>query len=303
MKVLIIGSNGRLGKALVQAYAPQHEVIALGRTSADLANPRALAEVLRPLEFEAAVNCAALTSVDYCETNVAEATAVNATSVRVIAEAAKERGARFMQISTDYVFDGEKHDAYTEKDAARPTGVYAESKRQGEIETLDVNPGNVVTRVSWVFGPHRPSFVDMIIQRALQNDHVEAVGDKYSCPGYSLDYAEWLAPLLFGPDDLWKGAGGLLHLCNEGSTTWRDYGEYALEIAKAAGLPLLTEKVGFLLLQDMKMFVAPRPVNTVMSTERYTDLTGVQPRHWREAVRDYVLNYVVKDPELAKLMK
>lgn len=301
MKVLIIGSNGRLGAALARTYSTRHEVQGLTRADANLADPASLAEKLRSLDFEVVVNSAALTSVDYCESHVEESYAVNATSVRVIAEAARERGARFMQISTDYLFDGEKEGVYTEEDAPNPRGVYAQSKRQGEIEALEADPGCVVPRVSWVFGPDRPSFLDMIVRRAMQNEHVEAVGDKYSCPGYTLDYAEWMGALLFGPDDLWKQGAGYLHLCNEGGTTWQEYGEYALGVAREASLPLRTDKVGFVALRDMKMFVAPRPVNTVMSTARFTGLTGIQPRPWREAVRDYVLNYVVKDPELATL--
>lgn len=300
MKVLIIGSNGRLGAALARAYSNQHQVQGLNRAAADLADPASLEKTLDTLDFEAVVNCAAMTSVDLCESRAEEAYNINAKSVRVIAEAAKRRGARFIHISTDYVFDGTKHGPYTESDPARPTGVYAASKRQGEIECLETDPANVVVRVSWVFGPDRPSFLDMIIRRAQQNDRVEAIGDKYSCPGYSLDYAEWLAALLFGPSERWAAAGGLLHLCNTGATTWRDYGEYALQCAQEAGLPLRTTKVEYLMLKDMDMFVAPRPVNTAMSTRRFSQITGLHPRPWQDAVRDYVFNYLAKDPELAQ---
>lgn len=301
MRVVIIGSNGRLGAALKRHYSQEHQVLGLGRAQLDLRHPDQVRKRLEQEDFDAIVNCAAVTSVDYCETHHEEAGSVNAYAAQAVAEVAAAKGARCIHISTDYVFGGTKTGPYREQDPAEPLGVYAETKLRGEKLVLAVSPAHCVVRVSWVFGPDRPSFIDMMLRRALQNDRVEAIADKISCPGYSLDYAEWLGALLFGPDEQWARAGGLLHLCNTGATNWRDYAEHALQCAMAAGLPLRTTRVEPLLLRDMAMFVAPRPVNTVMDTGKFTKITGITPRPWQAAVEDYVVNYVAKDPEMTKI--
>jgi dTDP-4-dehydrorhamnose reductase len=268
---------------LARGCAEDARVLGFNHQQLDLACPEALERALGEIEFDALVNCAALTNVDYCETHPEEAFAVNARAVRVIAEICARRRARCIHISTDYVFDGSKSTPYTESDAPRPISVYGESKRRGEVELLEVSGEHLAARVSWVFGPDRPSFVDQVIRWARENEHVRAIGDKWSTPTFTGDLVQWLRLLLWE-----RPAGGLLHLAQSGQCTWREYGQYALDCAAEAGLVLKTRKVEAQCLAELKAFVAKRPVYTVLDTARFTALTGLTPRPWQEAVRGYI---------------
>jgi dTDP-4-dehydrorhamnose reductase len=194
VKIAILGSGGRLGAALARAYAEGNEIFGFSHASLDIGSPEEVEGSLGSLSFDVLINCAALTNVDYCETNEDEAMRINADAARHVAEICARRGARCIHISTDYVFSGDKHSPYAEEDEARPISVYGESKRRGEVEVLGVSPENLVVRVSWVFGPDRPSFVDGILKNASKTSRLEAIGDKFSAPSYTLDLAEWLRP-------------------------------------------------------------------------------------------------------------
>lgn len=287
--LVIVGSGGRLGAALARGYASEARVIGFNHSQLDLAQPQAIEAALGGLKFDALINCAALTNVDYCETHPEEAFAINARAVRQIAEICTRQHARCIHISTDYVFDGTKRTPYCEGDPALPLSVYGASKQQGDLELLDVSPAHLAARVSWVFGPDRPSFIDQILKRALETDQLQAIGDKWSTPTYTLDLVEWLRPLL------WENpVGGYIHLAQTGACTWQEYGQHALDCAAKAGLPLIGRTVAFQALADLKAFVARRPIYTVLSTERFTSLTGVVPRSWQDAVASYIRDYYAK---------
>lgn len=286
MKIAVAGSGGRLGAALVRAYVEAHEVLPLSRQQLDLASTEGVESVLGPLGFDVLINSAALTNVDYCETHEAEAMRVNAEAVQQMAEICERKKARLIHISTDYVFDGRSTEPYREEDPAEPISVYGRSKREGELALLEVSPRHLAVRVSWVFGPDRPSFIDAILKRATESETVEAIGDKYAVPSYTLDIAEHLRPVL--ADD---AIGGLLHVCNGGGCSWREYGEYAIQCAREIGLPMKAETVGSLPMAGMKAFIAERPVYTVMSTGKLTSLTGMRPRSWQDAVQHFVENH------------
>src|SRR5438132_1599488 len=120
MTIVIIGGGGRLGAALARAYRGEHEVIGFAHRDLDLARADDIRAKIEPLAFDALINCAALTNVDYCETHEAEAMRINAEAVRELAEISARKNARMIHISTDYVFDGEKSTPYTEDDPALP---------------------------------------------------------------------------------------------------------------------------------------------------------------------------------------
>lgn len=284
-KIAIVGAGGRLGAALLREYSRLHhaEVIGFKRPQLDLADKKLMCDKLDALDFDVLINCAAQTHVDRCESHPEEAFRLNAEAPRALAEICERKKAKLVHISTDYVFDGEKREPYAETDAARPISVYGESKRAGEQRIFEVNERHLVVRVSWVFGPDRPSFVDWALQRAREAEVLEAVADKFSTPTYTLDLAEMLLPFLSDP-----GAAGLWHLANEGSCSWQEYAQWAIDCWVAQGQAVKTRRVGALALRDMKNFIAKRPAYSVLGTAKYQQLIGRAPRHWRDAVAEYV---------------
>ena len=284
LRIIVLGSGGRLGAALVREWrAGGDHVLGFNRQLLDIGDFEAVRETLLGQEFDALVNCAALTNVDYCETHPEEAHRLNGEAVATITDACSRKKARCIHISTDYVFDGAKEAPYTEEDEARPISVYGASKLAGETFLNSVSAQHLAVRVSWVFGPDRPSFVDQILKGAIEKDIVAAIADKVAVPTYTLDAARLLRPFLDAIP-----AGGVLHLCNAGACTWQEYGQFALDTAAEAGVPLRARTVAPQRMADLTAFIAKRPPRTAMSTARLASLSGLSPRPWQEAVDEYV---------------
>ena len=286
-RLVIVGAGGRLGAALAREYGREFDVVGFNHAQLDLGKPEQLRETLGGLEFDALINTAAQTNVDRCETEVEEAFALNGEAPGVLAEICARKKARFIHISTDYVFDGEKREPYTEEDEARPISVYGESKLEGERRALEANERALNVRVSWVFGPDRPSFIDWALGQAREKEEVKAIADKWATPTYTLDLAELLKPLLAE-----TSVSGVLHLANTGECTWQEYAQWALDCCHAQGVPMKARTIGASSLAEMKSFIAKRPVYSVLSSSKYEQLTGQTPRPWREVVADYVRDYV-----------
>jgi dTDP-4-dehydrorhamnose reductase len=321
MKIVIIGTGGRLGAALLREHRDEYDVAGFNHAQLDLSNLDDVRERLRTTNFDVLINTAAFTNVDLCETERDRAFLINAEAPGVLARICREKRAKLIHFSTDYVFDGQKRAPYTEEDEANPISVYGESKLAGEQNVLAVENRYLVIRVSWVFGPDRPSFIDGIIKRAQEVETIDAVADKFSAPTYTLDIAGML-PRFFSAggvaaaamgdpvknigegitgDGLQAGVndpgysagnyGGILHFANAGACSWQEYAQWALDCCHNAGVPLKAKTVGACKLKDMENWVARRPVYSVLSAAKYTRLTGTAPRTWRDAVADYIRRF------------
>jgi dTDP-4-dehydrorhamnose reductase len=289
MKIVIIGSGGRLGAALLREYREKYDISGFDHAQLDLANLDDVRGKLGDMTFDVLINAAAFTNVDACESERDRAFLVNAEASGILAEICNQKDAKLIHFSTDYVFDGEKLAPYTEEDRANPISAYGESKLAGEKNVLAAEDGHLVVRVSWVFGPDRPSFIDAMIKRAQQEEKIAAISDKFSTPTYTDDIARML-PQFFD-----RGvAGGILHFANAGKCSWQEYAQWALDCCRDAGIPLKAATVGAVTLKDMSGWVARRPVYSVLSTAKYRELTGTAPRAWREAVHDYITRFYSK---------
>src|SRR5881275_972875 len=289
MKLVIVGAGGRLGTALVRKCREKFDVIGFNHAQLDLANPDELREKLCAIDFDLLINTAAFTNVDLCETQRDQAFGINAEAPQVLAEICRDKRAKLIHFSTDYVFDGEKSEPYIESDPANPISVYGESKRAGEQFVLQTTDRHLIVRVSWVFGPDRPSFIDAMIKRACEDEHVEAITNKFSAPTYTRDIAQML-PQFFEVDV----EGGILHFANAGECSWREYAQWALDCCASEGIALKATTIDALKLTDMKNWIARRPVYSVLSTAKYSALTGVSPRAWRDAVADYIKRFYLQ---------
>ncbi|PYJ51301.1 MAG: hypothetical protein DME87_03815 [Verrucomicrobia bacterium] len=159
MKIVIIGAGGRLGSALMREYRDRFDVVGLNHAQLDLSNFDEIRAKLCATNFDVLVNAAGFTNVDLCETQRDQAFLINAEAPRIIAEICRDKGAKLLHFSTDYVFDGEKREPYVESDSANPISVYGESKRAGEQLVLQTADRHLVARVSWahLHTRHRPN--------------------------------------------------------------------------------------------------------------------------------------------------
>ncbi len=284
-RVLILGANGRLGGALRRVYGGGPVVVtAWGRAELDLTDLEGIPARLESAPFDVLINAAGLTSVDGCEVRREEARLTNSAAPGVIAAFCRSLGRRLIHISSDYVFDGAERSPRRETDPTAPCNHYGQTKLDGERAVLAADPSALVVRVSWLFGRDKESFPDMILRKALEEDEVRAVNDKWSSPSYADDLADWLLTLILRHPD----AAGLLHLCNEGSTTWQEYGQAVLDIAARLGLPLKTRHVVGHSMVGFTPFLATRPPFTALDTGRFQALTGIRPRSWQEALECYL---------------
>ncbi len=284
LRILILGSRGRLGAALARNHAAEHDVTGLGHADLDLLDLDHIAEKLGRFSFDALINTAGITSVDACEQQPVDAEKANALGPEIVARLCHERKARLIHISSDYVFRGDVKKLRSETDAAEPVNAYGRSKLHGEQLVLAACPSALVVRVAWLFGRDKDSFPDRIIKTALKDDKVSAVADKWSSPTYAEDLCGWLRPFFAEHRD----ASGLLHLCNQGAPSWCEYGQGALDIAADMGLPLRAKKVEPFSMEGFAEFKAARPPFTALDTSRFTALTGMRPRPWQEALACHI---------------
>lgn len=282
MRVAITGTSGRVGAALARHLAGVHEIIPLPRPRPDLADPASIDAVLASLECDVWIHPAAMTSLEACEDDPALAMRVNAEAPARIAAWCADRGVRMIHISTDYVFDGAATGRIDESARPFPVNVYGRSKLAGERAVL-VHPRHLVLRVSWVFGPEKPSFVDAVFDEAMAGRPLAAVTDKWSLPTSTADLSGWILRLLE------TDACGVLHACQSGEpASWHDMARCVVDEMAACGWIAAVPEVRRESLDTMEAFRAPRPRFTAMDPARLSAWVGESPRDWCVALREFV---------------
>jgi dTDP-4-dehydrorhamnose reductase len=276
VRTLVLGGTGIVGRATVGAARRRGwPALGLARGQADIEDSVRVAAAIAAFRPELVVNCAAFTHVDRCEAEPERAFAVNGAAVGVVAAACASAGARLVQISTDYVFDGAGREPYREEDPTGPRSAYGASKLEGERRALEL-PGALVVRTSWIFGPGGSHFVDSI--RALiaaERTPLRVVDDQVGAPTYS----RFLARALLDLGE--SGAAGLVHYQNREPVSWF---EFAREIARLSGARVEIQPVST---RDFPR-PAPRPAYSVLSVARFEALAGRPVEDWRRGLAEYV---------------
>lgn len=282
MRIAVTGTTGRVGAALARYFASGHQIIPLPRRVCDLADAESLAAALDRLDCDILLNPAGITSLEDCEDDPALAMRVNAEAPGEIAAWAASRGLKIFHFSTDYVFSGQTEGLRGETEVPEPINVYGRSKLAGE-EAVLAWPGNCVVRISWVFGPEKRSFVDVIAETALAGRPLAAVADKFSLPVFTNDLAEWIERLVE------VGTTGIIHACNSGEpVSWHGMATAVVEEMVACGTLAALPEIQPQRLDKMTAFRAARPRFTAMATDRLTGILGYPPRPWREALIEHV---------------
>lgn len=274
--VLVTGAQGMLGSALVEELASHCTVTCVDIGEFDITDAELSSHAIRSASPAVVINCAAYTNVDGAEGDAARAHAVNAVGAGNVARAAAAAGAKIVQISTDYVFDGSKTGPYEINDEPAPLNVYGASKLAGERAVIESGAPWLIVRTSWLYGHQGPNFVETIIRAATERGALEVVDDQLGAPTNARDLSSVLRELVDGHVE------GIVHATNSGSTTW--FG-FARAILGAAGMADVTiDPVG----SEAFPRPAARPRNSVLSLARLRELTGWEPRPWLAAVQEYI---------------
>jgi len=271
MRFLITGANGMLGQDLQRVLAGS-EVTALGRAALDVTDGAAFADAAEG--HDVVINAAAYTRVDAAEEDEQTAYAVNALGARNAALAAATHGARLLQLSTDYVFDGSASSPYPEDTPLRPLSAYGRTKAEGERLAQQAHPeGSYIVRTAWLYGAGGPNFVKTMLRLAGERDTVRVVDDQRGQPTWTYDLAQQLARLAVA-----DAPAGVYHGTNAGEVTW--FG-FTREIFRLAGLD--PQRV---LPTDSTAFVrpAPRPAYSVLGHGRWAAAGLDVMRPWQEAI-------------------
>lgn len=269
MRLLLFGASGRSGQVLAEmARAAGFAVLAPAHAECDLCDLQAVSELVLRCGADAVVNTAAISGLEACLDDPLTAHVVNAMAPAAMALACRHTGARFVHLSTDYVLDGRREGLKDEGGKCRPLGVYAESKREGELEVLEAFPEALVLRVSWICGnPRRPSFVESTLRRALEGRELAAIADKFSLPTDAQSIAGVVLALLAEPDG--GRSGGVFHLCSGGSSlSWHGCALAALRRAVELGALPELPPVRAQRLDEASFFREPRPRHTAMDHGR-----------------------------------
>jgi dTDP-4-dehydrorhamnose reductase len=223
MRILVVGALGMLGSDVVKVLAESgRDVAAYDLAELDITNPDSVAETLTKEPYQWCVNCAAYTAVDAAETNVDLATAVNTLGPGYLARACMASNTRLIHISTDFVFDGNKHEPYTEEDVPNPLGIYGHSKLEGE-ESL-ANSDAIILRTAWLFGPNGKSFPRTMIEAARAGKSLRVVADQIGSPTYTIDLAKTIAEAIES-----NLVGGLYHAAGPDIMSWHDFATLVIQ--------------------------------------------------------------------------
>jgi dTDP-4-dehydrorhamnose reductase len=288
MKLLVTGKGGQLARSLAER-ARRHEQIELhfaGRPDFDLERPEMLADHIRALAPDAVINAAAYTAVDKAEDEPELAQRINAQAPALLAAAAREAGARFVQISTDYVFDGSGSGPYREDRPTAPIGAYGRSKCAGEEGVRAASPDHVVIRTAWVYSPFGANFVKTMIRLAGERDELRVVADQRGNPSSALDLADGILALC----ERWRsgedtGLGKTYHLAGSGEASWAEFAEATFEECEANGLK--SARVVPIATADYPTR-AVRPANSTLDSSLFAHDVGFRMPEWRSSLSEVV---------------
>lgn len=270
--ILVVGNKGMLGQELMGVLGSSARGVDVGEI--DITDLESVQRVLVTLKPRVVVNAAAYTDVDGCESNTELAMQVNGEGVAHLAMITKEIGAKLVQVSTDYVFNGKKGSPYLEDDLPGPLSVYGESKLAGEMNAW-FNPDHLIVRTQWLYGHAGKNFVETMLRLAGERKELSVVDDQIGSPTWTYDLALAIKALID------KECRGTYHAANSGFVSWNGF---AQEIFRLAGVavtvnPMSTTELGR---------PAARPLYSTLDCGKLSQDTGFVPQPWQEALRRYL---------------
>ncbi len=284
--ILITGANGQLGREMRIVLEGDIFVNAIYTDveELDITNAKAIEDCLTSNKVDYIVNCAAYTAVDAAESNVDMCTKLNVEAPTLLAQAAHKHGAKFIHVSTDYVFDGTSCRPYREDDPVCPVSVYGATKLDGERHIMDVAPDSIIVRTAWLYSPYGKNFVKTMLELGRSRDSLRVVCDQIGTPTYALDLASAIKSFI----DCEQWNPGIYHFSNEGAISWYDF---TIAIHRLAGittchvLPCMTEDYPT---------AAKRPHYSVLDKNKIKSTLGFEIPYWEDSLEQCI--YMIDNP-------
>ena len=277
--ILITGANGQLGNEMrvLSAENPEYTYFFTDVAELDICDEQAVSDFVKANNIHVIVNCAAYTAVDNAEDNVELCTKLNADAVGYLAKAAEANGAEFIQISTDYVFDGTAHIPYQETELTCPNSVYGKTKLAGEQNALSLCSCSMVIRTAWLYSIFGNNFVKTMIRLGKERDTLGVIFDQIGTPTYARD----LARAIFAA--IRQGVvPGVYHFSNEGVCSWYDFTK---AIHRLAGIATCSVKPLHTLEYPTK---AKRPHYSVLDKTKIKEVYHVEIPYWEESLKECI---------------
>ena len=282
--VLVTGGNGQLGTELQRCAWPRgYEVVAIDVADLDLTDTAAIAAKVAEREWAAVINGAAYTAVDKAESDLVTAWAVNAMAPAAFGEACAKAGIPLVQVSTDYVFAGDKAGAWEVDDPVAPLGVYGASKLGGELAVRTSSARAVIVRTAWVVSAHGNNFVKTMLRVGAERDTLTVVDDQRGSPTSAADLARALMTITLRLVEDQGAPTGTFHFSNAGETSWAKFAsEIFRQSSDRAGISANVTPIT----TDQYPTPARRPVNSLLSHDAIRAAYGIAPRPWQDALGD-----------------
>lgn len=278
--VLVTGANGQLGKSLqsLAASYPHLDFVFLSREDLPIEDASRVDYAFEKMRPTWCVNAAAYTAVDKAETEKERAFAVNSEATGILAAASFLYGARFIHVSTDYVFDGESSEPYKEDDHLSPVNTYGASKLEGERVCMEKNHDAMIIRTAWVYSEFGNNFVKTMIRLLSSRPEIGVVDDQVGAPTYAVDLAEAILNIIEKTEankDAWTP--GIYHYSNLGRISWY---EFAVAIKKHASLE---GKVNAIPTSGYPT-PAKRPSFSLLNTSKIRNTYAIEIPEWEQSL-------------------
>ena len=275
--IAVTGKNGQLGSELYKLHPAytNYDWQFTDSRELDLKNPDAITAWFEKIKPDYFVNCAAYTAVDKAEEDKENAYAVNATAVKVIAENCNKFNTALIQVSTDYVFNGNGQKPYLTDESTEPINYYGFSKREGEKQALENNPNTIILRTAWVYSSYGKNFVKTMLHLMSSREEINVVDDQVGSPTYARDLAKAILDIIGGGNI----HPGVYHFTNEGVISWFDF---AVAIRDLAHLNCKVNPI------PTSQFPTPakRPAYSVLDKSSLQKTFDIELKNWKDSLKE-----------------
>lgn len=281
-KIVITGAKGQLSDCIhdVIKHHSDLESEFLSIDELDITDSKAVINYFNSNKFDVFVNCAAYTNVDKAESEIELARQINSVGVRNLALSCKDQNATFIQISTDFVFDGNSSIPYTESDLPNPINVYGITKKEGEDELIKTLNQFYILRTSWLYSEYGHNFLKTMLRIALEKDELSVVSNQIGTPTYAKDLAKVIINLINCPKPI---EYGIYNYSNEGVASWYDF---AIAIFEHSKIKIKVNPIK----AESYPTPAKRPYFSVLNKNKIRKSFNIIIPHWKESLKNCLSN-------------